>query len=73
MSSVMKIEDNKRKAEQMDDFGKASKKIDMRDRQGQDIIGFSNYSEGASGAMGKKKVNGHQACQDNGNLTHWEK
>jgi len=71
MTSIMKIEDNRDAAKKDSDWSAAPKRIDNRDRQGNDIFGFSNCSDG--GVAGKKKIENHQANQTNGNLTYWNK
>jgi hypothetical protein len=47
--------------------------VNLRDRQGSDIFGFSNYTETGNGTSGKRQNYSHQAASNNGNLTHWEK
>lgn len=68
----MKIEDNRKKGDFSDTASTINKRIDLRDRQGCDIFGFSNMQDN-SAPQGKKRNDGHQAVQTNGNLTYWDK
>lgn len=73
IGGVIKVEDNLRKAQDnQSQMSSASRRFDYRDRVGNDIFNFSNAPDD-SGAAGKKKVTNHQATQNNGNLTYWDK
>ena len=72
ISNILKIEDNRKSVQAHEDFSQPMKKIDLRDRQGSDIFGYTNYA-GGSEAGGKRKNTSHQATQNNGNLTYWDK
>lgn len=72
ISSIIKIEENKRSNQDATDYSGPNKRVDLRDRQGCDIFGFTNHRESAETA-GKRKHNNHAAVQTNGNLTHWDK
>lgn len=72
ISSIIKIEENKRSHQEVNDFNAPAKRVDLRDRQGCDIFGFSNHRESAEN-YGKRKNTSHAATQHNGNLTYWDK
>ena len=67
----MKIEDNRRD-NQSQMSSASARKFDYRDRTGNDIFNFSNAPDDSS-QVGKRKVTNHQAVQNNGNLTYWDK
>ena len=72
IGGVLKIEDNRKNGNFSDAASQVSRRVDLRDRQGVDIFNFSNDYNQAP-VSGKKKNEGHQAVQTNGNLTHWDK
>lgn len=74
MSSIIKEEDNKGKPV-ADEFGGFSKRVDYRDRAGQDVLTWSNSrgDDTQSEFGGKKKSYNHKAAQDNGNFLQWGK
>eukprot|EP00347_Sterkiella_histriomuscorum_P014048 403362357 len=71
IGGVMKIEDNRRD-NQSQMSSASARKFDYRDRTGNDIFNFSNAPDDSS-QVGKRKVTNHQAVQNNGNLTYWDK
>jgi hypothetical protein len=66
ISSIIKIEESKNSP--VKEFESPSKKVDLRDRQGCDIFGWSNHTE-TSDSYGKKRNQEHAATSNNGNLT----
>jgi hypothetical protein len=70
ISTIIKVEENKRSA--AEETNGPNKRVDLRDRQGCDIFGWSNHRESAE-SFGKRRNNDHAAVQHNGNLTHWDK
>ena len=72
IGGVLKIEDNRKQGNFSDTASVVKQRFDYRDRQGADIFNFTN-DNGQASAQGKRRNEGHQAVQNNGNLTYWNK
>jgi len=72
IGGILKIDDNRGVAKPHEDFSSPAKKVDLRDRIGNDIFNFSGQNESEGNYSGKKKNYDHQSSKNNGNVVTWD-